>query len=47
MKIIMWRVAQKVRIYRDDKFEVDLKPSVREFKELWCKRNAASNNGAA
>ena len=47
MKIIMWRVVEKVRIYRDDKFEVDLKPWVGEFKKLWCKRNAASNNGAA
>lgn len=46
-KMIMWQVVEKVRIYRDYKFEVDLKPTIREFKELWRKRNAASNNGAA
>ena len=46
-KMIMWQVVEKVRIYRDYKFEVDLKPTVREFKELWRKRNGASNDGAA
>ena len=46
-KMIMWQVVEKVRIYRDYKFEVDLKPTIREFKELWRKRNTISNNGAA
>ena len=46
-KMIMWQVVEKVRIYRDYKFEVDLKPTIREFKELWRKRNTSSNNGAA
>ena len=46
-KMIMWQVVEKVRIYRDYQFEVDLKPTIREFKELWCKRNTSSNNGVA
>ena len=46
-KMIMWQVVEKVRIYRDYKFEVDLKPTIRAFKELWRKRNTSSNNGAA
>ena len=46
-KMIMWQVVEKVRIYRDYKFEVDLKPTIREFKELWRKRSTSSNNGAA
>jgi len=46
-KMIMWQVVEKVRIYRDYKFEVDLKPTIREFKELWRKRNVATNDGAA
>jgi len=45
--MIMRQIVEKVRIYRDYKFEVDLKPTVREFKELWCKRNITSNNGTA
>ena len=46
-KMIMWQLIEKVRIYRDYQFEVDLKPTIREFKELWRKRNTSSNNGAA
>ena len=46
-KMIMWQAVEKVRIYRDYKFEVDLKPTIREFKELWRKRNTSPNNGAA
>jgi len=43
----MWQRIEKVRIYRDYQFEADLKPTVREFKELWRKRNVATNDGAA
>ena len=40
-------IIEKVWIYRDYQFEVDLKPTVKEFKALWSKRSAQSANGAA
>ena len=46
-KMIMWQLIEKVRIYRDYQFEVDLKPTVKEFKALWSKRSTQSTNGAA
>ena len=46
-KMIMWQLIEKVRIYRDYQFEVDLKPTVKEFKALWNKRSTQSTNGAA
>ena len=46
-KMIMWQVVEKVRIYRDYKFVVDLKPTVKEFKALWSKRSTQYTNGAA
>ncbi len=46
-KMIMWQFIDKVRIYRDYQFEVDLKPTVKEFKALWSNRSTQSTNGAA
>lgn len=36
-KMIMWQLIDKVRIYRDYQFEVDLTPSVKESKALRSK----------